>query len=1048
MILASAGSGKTFALTNRYLSLLAEGASPERIVALTFTRKAAGEFFDEILGKLASAAADPAAASRLAGQIGMREAGTAPFLRLLRRLIDAMPQLRLGTLDGFFARIVRAFPLELGLTGDFELLEAHGAMVERRRVLRRMFVRAAGGATPAQRDFIEAFKQATFGREEKRLAARLDAYLDSHHDVFLEAARAEAWGEPARIWPEGSRWGEPGRDPEGPLRVLRDWLETADMAPGQRARWADFAEAVAVWRPGGTLVQAMEYLLKKALEAMDDLARGEAKLVIERREQAVTGAVAAALAEIAMIVLAGEFQRRMAMTRGIYQVLKHYEEFYHGAVRRGGKLTFADVQRLLENIQLSSGLEPGADNYDRWSIDYRLDGQIDHWLFDEFQDTSYGQWSILRNLVDEVVQDPSGQRSFFCVGDVKQAIYGWRGGDSRLFREIFNRYNAAAPGTIGEEHLDLSWRSGPPVIELINGVFGAKAEIAELFPGQASDRWNFEWRDHGSALPGRDGQAALLHAPDDDGRWALTLDLLLELDPLSRGLSCAVLVLSNQTALGLADYLRREGSLPVLAESDERVCVDHPNGAALAALIQVAAHPGDELAWQHVQMSPLAAILRAELLSSREAVSIHLLGQLQDEGFALTAAAWLRKLEAFLAADDAFSRERARQFVAAAGAFDDTGSRDPSEFLEFIERYSLRSPETGGMIRVMTVHKAKGLGFDVVVLPDLEGKTLSQRREGLAVRKSQERAIEWVLDFPAKLFWSADPVLSRHAQEAEAEACYEKISLLYVALTRAKRGLYVITQPVGKSKSPNFPQLLARTLGEASEPVRIGGLSAAGAWSAGNPDWHRGIPKFVAAAPISPPLPSLGSARVAVRREMRRPSADGAEPPNLGRIFTLEPARAADFGARVHELLAAIEWADEGERARQSAEWVRQGPPEAEAAAVLVAPELTVIWQRPAGNAEVWRERAFEAVLGETWVTGLFDRVVVFRNALGQPQSAVVYDFKTDRVATAEEAGAAAERHKPQLEWYRQAVQALTGLEGSAVRCEVVFTRIRQARAV
>ncbi|MGH7996268.1 MAG: UvrD-helicase domain-containing protein, partial [Opitutaceae bacterium] len=129
MIRASAGSGKTHALTNRYLALLARGAEPERIVALTFTRKAAGEFFDRILRALAEAAADPAAARRL----GDETLGPADYLRLLRRMIVAMPRLRLGTLDGFFSRIVRAFALELGLAGDFELLQDHAARRERRR---------------------------------------------------------------------------------------------------------------------------------------------------------------------------------------------------------------------------------------------------------------------------------------------------------------------------------------------------------------------------------------------------------------------------------------------------------------------------------------------------------------------------------------------------------------------------------------------------------------------------------------------------------------------------------------------------------------------------------------------------------------------------------------------------------------------------------------------------------------------------------------------------------------------------------------------------
>src|SRR4051812_44294370 len=210
MILASAGSGKTYALTNRFVALLAAGARPERIVALTFTRKAAGEFFDEILNKLARAAGDDGFAARLAADIKRPELSRANFLQMLRAVIDAMPQLRLGTLDGFFARIARAFPLELGLSGEFEVLQEHAARVERRRVLQRIFARAPGGLDAAQREFIEAFKRATFGTEEKRLAACLDGFLDEHQENFLTAPDGAVWGEPGRIWPGGCEWLAPG----------------------------------------------------------------------------------------------------------------------------------------------------------------------------------------------------------------------------------------------------------------------------------------------------------------------------------------------------------------------------------------------------------------------------------------------------------------------------------------------------------------------------------------------------------------------------------------------------------------------------------------------------------------------------------------------------------------------------------------------------------------------------------------------------------------------------------------------------------------------
>lgn len=242
MIRASAGSGKTYALTNRLVKSLAHGAGPSRIVALTFTRKAAGECFDEILTNRAQAASDSAAARRLAEAIELPCWGPADFLRLLRLVIEEMPALRLGTLDEFLARIVRSFPLELGLTGKFELLQEYGSRMERERVLQLMFSRG-GELNEAQKELVEAFKRATFGREEMRLGAQLDAFLDDYQEKYLVAPDGEAWGNAKRIWPDGDLWLGDKPNVAGALVTLRGWLER--QWPGGKA-----AAAVAQFFPG------------------------------------------------------------------------------------------------------------------------------------------------------------------------------------------------------------------------------------------------------------------------------------------------------------------------------------------------------------------------------------------------------------------------------------------------------------------------------------------------------------------------------------------------------------------------------------------------------------------------------------------------------------------------------------------------------------------------------------------------------------------------------------------------------------------------------
>jgi ATP-dependent helicase/nuclease subunit A len=98
MIRASAGTGKTYQLTNRFIRLLLCGLSPDRIIALTFTRKAAGEFFEGILTKLATAAVDPGQAKKLAREIDLQTAKPEQFREALRQLMEAMGQLSLGTI--------------------------------------------------------------------------------------------------------------------------------------------------------------------------------------------------------------------------------------------------------------------------------------------------------------------------------------------------------------------------------------------------------------------------------------------------------------------------------------------------------------------------------------------------------------------------------------------------------------------------------------------------------------------------------------------------------------------------------------------------------------------------------------------------------------------------------------------------------------------------------------------------------------------------------------------------------------------------------------
>ncbi len=1070
MIFASAGSGKTFALTTRFIRLLALGAAPERIVALTFTRKAAGEFFGEILNRLAAASADEGKARTLAAAVERPELMAADFLKLLRGMVGAMHRLNLGTLDGFFAKIVRAFPLELGLGGEPGLLDAHAAAEEMRRVLAQLFA-SRGGLTPEQHELIEAFRMATFGTDGKSVAESFDRFVAEHLALYRAAPEPAKWGTAARLWPRGFPWGGVA-DEAATARAAEeviDWANGAALADKHRERFVVFARAALEWTPGQPWSREISYVAEKVLAEWSRLnAAGAAgvDLKFDRAKIAVPPSAAVAIAVLVRRLVGLELGRRMAVTQGIAKVMRTFDALYDAEVRRAGRLTFADLQQLLSPERAMAGAQGGAGELDRAGLDYRIDARLDHWLFDEFQDTSYQQWKILERLVDEVVQDPEGRRSLFYVGDVKQAIFTWREGDPRLFAHVAERYRSAAGGGVVAGELNDSWRSGPELIEMVNRVCGDKAVIAELFP-EAAPEWNRHWREHRSARPENRGQAALLLADDEAGRWAATLRLLQEIRPTERGLTCAVLVRQNDVGARLADYLRRAGGIAAVAEADLRIGTDNPAATALAALLQVAAHPDDGFARRQVAMSPLGGLLVAELgghwAESPAALSRTVLGALEADGFEAWLAAWARRLEPVLAPDDGFTRLRLRQLVAAGRTFDATGARAVDEFLRFLGEHTVREGEGAGMVRVMTVHKSKGLGFDVVVLPDLEGQKLAQRRDGPAVRKAADRSVEWVLQYPGATIAENDPVLREYLAEAVAENCYEQLSLLYVALTRAKRAMYAVVERPGKSGSLNFPKLLLETLGDEECAVRVGAATMVGVWSAGAGDWFAGLGEAGGVggaagelpqpqAHISRPAERAGEPRgdvatgAAVVRGMlvaRRPSGLKEATLAADGLFVGASGAAAEFGTKVHALLAAVEWADGseaaklagflGDPARKEGAW---DSALAEALACLRSPTLREVFGREAPGDEVWRERAFEAVEGDAWVSGVLDRVVLRRAADGG-LTVTIYDFKTERSAGELHW---LEQHAPQLNLYRRIVARLVGVDVGCVRAFVLAT--------
>ena len=117
-----------------------------------------------------------------------------------------------------------------------------------------------------------------------------------------------------------------------------------------------------------------------------------------------------------------QIRAQASRTRGLWKVLQSFEDEYQRTVRKRGRLTFSDLSYFLSsNHSRESFGGLVADLIDK--VEYRLDAKYEHWLLDEFQDTSREQWNAIKNLIDEAAQDPEAKRSVFIVGDIKQSIY-------------------------------------------------------------------------------------------------------------------------------------------------------------------------------------------------------------------------------------------------------------------------------------------------------------------------------------------------------------------------------------------------------------------------------------------------------------------------------------------------------------------------------------------------------------------------------------------------------------------------------------------------
>lgn len=1049
VIRASAGTGKTFQLSNRFLALVAAGEPLDSILATTFTRKAAGEILDRVLTRLAEAALDPKKQAELAKHVDP-SLDQARCQRLLRDMVRHLHRLRVGTLDSFFIQVARSFSLELGLPPAWQIIDEVDDRRMRAEAIRTVL------REESTMDVVALMNLLTKGEATRSVSEQITLLVNDLYSVFVEAP-AEAWQAVPRH---------------------------KELAPEELQRAIATLAAVPVPK-GNRLDKARELNLAAAQAGdwLEFLAKGLAAKILDGTEafynKPIPEDLVAAYRPLmahAKAVLVGRIANQTDATR---RLLEHFDEAYQRLKMAQRALRFEDVTRKLGGRWVAERLQ---------EVVFRLDAHLSHLLLDEFQDTSPLQWRVLRPFARTVV-DGAKRRSFFCVGDVKQAIYGWRGGVAEIFEAISDDLPRIEPGALNQ-----SFRSCQVVIDTVNRVFQGltKNEVLERYP-EAAARWASRFEAHSTAK-NLAGHCQLIVAPEaaeGEVQGPVTLryaaQRVAQLHRDAPGRSIGVLVRRNVAVARLIYELR---NLDIEAsEEGGNPLTDSPAVQLVLSLLALADHPGDTVARYHVAHSPLGeavGLRRFDDASAAWRLSQSLRERLMTDGYGATLYAWAKQLAEHC---DRRDLNRLVQLVELAYGYQASATTRADDFINLVRQQKVEDPSSS-LVRVMTVHQSKGLQFDMVVLPELDVRLVGQPPQIAVGRPRPTDDIECVCRYVARNLRPLLPARFSALFDAhERQVAEESLCVLYVALTRAVHALHLIVAP----SRPTEKTIPATSAGLLRAALTDGHIARPGEvlFEHGQADWMLADapPVKPEAAPVQAAQPP---ARAAVLRlapvpkhvsrglERQSPSQlEGGRRVNLADRMRLDSSRALDRGSLMHAWFEQIEWLDEHTPEREKLQELASAAMPAgldlsslidEFEQALARPAIRALLTRatyeqpatvPAAGAvhyrpglvrprwSVWRERPFALREGDTIQSGKIDRLVVLYDG-DRPLAADLVDFKTDRVSPdkPEAIDARVAHYRPQLEAYRRAVARLLRLDVAQVSARLAFVEAGVVRAV
>ncbi len=861
---ASAGTGKTRVLVDRYVNLLRAGVAPDHILAITFTRKAAAEMRERIVDRLREAS---------------RESEIEPAR--WRELRDRLGDIAVSTIDAFCLSLLRELPLEadidpgFGLADDTEAPRLVGEALDQA-------LRICRGLAREDEDVALVFAQLGERRLRTGLASLIDRRL-----VAPQALRRYLASGP--------------RDLTAELTCRRAAERLRGVLSGVQGGLAAFLDDGPHHRPAFALLAADlracvggEWLLetrpgRAAFRALADQVRGYFLTRDGRpREKAFQGTgfkagdcdsesawrrhrhAAAVLSPLVAEAVRG-FRRdlNVVISRGVWRVFGVALAQYQRTLDAHALLDFSGV--LERAIHLLQGMDEFAPSR------FRLEARYRHVLVDEFQDTSRAQWQLVAQLVRNWGEGLGAAAdaippSIFIVGDRKQSIYGFRDAEVAMLDEAAAFVSGLREGEDVRRAISVSFRARPALLAFVNDVFGAVEKVEtrrDAFRYAPEDRFPVESIDHGevAAMGSPLGAIVASSVTATAERVAAEIRRLIGSATVrDRGTEVARAAAAGDVAI----LFRTRDAHQEFEKALERARIstyvykglgffDAPEVQDVVALVRYLADPDSDLRAaaflrsrvvriSDVLLAGLAPRLARAILDPDPPAAVQSASDDDRRMFVevrARVAVWLSRVDRIapvalldrLLIETAYAyetrgigrrqaRENLKKLRAIVARFQNRGYATLARVAAHLDELAEGDESNAAIdaedsVSLMTVHAAKGLEFPIVFLVNMNRGTGNTRAPIRVATDADGAASVAVADYQS----DAD-------EDTQAREREETKRLLYVAMTRARDRLYlcgVVREGQFRATRGSLGEVLPRSLKDVLESAQSGGPLA---WTA------------------------------------------------------------------------------------------------------------------------------------------------------------------------------------------------------------------------